>query len=375
MTETFGQRLKQYRKAKNMTQQELGEKIGVSDKTVSRWESDGGLPDVATLVPLARALGVTVDDLLDREKPVRTMTQADWQNLLSFAFALGGGVLYFLLDLFLPGAMSYLIYLACLCYGVYLQRYYTYRSRWFLAGEAVVNLLVNGSFVFGTLLWLWAAGTVASGDIFSLLGRAGLLLPGALLILALTAVTQYLIVKRGLGGAIPGLEEGVDLSRLRLTWTRPGLRVSLPALVPVLAGLFWLPAIQRALGSIPGLWLRQEALFRAFLMALAILTVFPLWKRGLRRWILPAWAMTAVCLFMEGLLAYTMARVVEMGEIYAYDPRAAYSMERFEILGEGTWGTVLLAAVLAAAWLIVAGLSLKREGDRNVPPGDDSQNS
>ncbi len=375
MTETFGQRLKQYRKAKNMTQQELGEKIGVSDKTVSRWESDGGLPDVSTLVPLARALGVTVDDLLDREKPVRTMTQADWQNLLSFAFALGGGVLYFLLDLFLPGAMSYLIYLVCLCYGVYLQRYYTYRSRWFLAGEAVVNLLVNGSFVLGTLLWLWAAGTVVSGNIWSLLRGAGLLLPAAFLTLTFTAVTQYLIVKRGLGGAIPGLEDGAGLSRFRLTWTRPGLRVSLPVLVPILAGLFWLPAVQRALGSIPGLWLRQETLFRIFLVALAILAAVPLWKKGLRRWILPAWAMTAACLFMEGVLVYTMVRVVETGELFAYDPYAAYAVDRFEILGVGTWGTALTAAVLAAAWLVVAGLSLKREGDRTVPPGTDGPSS
>lgn len=363
MTEPFGQRLKQYRKAKNMTQQELGEKIGVSDKTVSRWESDGGLPDVSTLVPLARALGVTVDDLLDREKPVRTMTQADWQNLLSFAFALGGGILYFLLDLFLPGVMSYLIYLACLCYGVYLQRYYTCRSKWFLAGETVVNLLVNGSFVPGTLLWLWATGAVVSGDIWTLLHGAGLLLPGVLLTLLLTAVTQYVIMKQGLDDAIPGLKEGIGLSQFHLNWERPSLRKSLPVLVPVLAGLFWLPAIQRVWGSIPGLWLRQEALFRGFLIILAILAALPLCKKGLRRWILPAWVMTAACLFMEGVLKYTMVRVMETGEIYAYDPYAAYSVTRFDIFGVGTWGTVLLAAVLAAVWLLVSGLALKGETD------------
>ena len=38
MAESFSQRLKKYRKAKNLTQQELAEQIGVSDKTVSRWE-------------------------------------------------------------------------------------------------------------------------------------------------------------------------------------------------------------------------------------------------------------------------------------------------------------------------------------------------
>ena len=64
MTELeFGERLKQYRKARGLTQQELADLLGVSNKSVSRWES-GSYPDVATLGPLAHALGVTVDDLL-----------------------------------------------------------------------------------------------------------------------------------------------------------------------------------------------------------------------------------------------------------------------------------------------------------------------
>lgn len=101
MTEMeFAERLKRFRKAKNLTQQELADQLGVSNKSVSRWESGGGYPDVALLAPLARALGVTVDALLCDDPPIRTLDTADWQNLLSFAFAIGGGVLFFLLDLF-----------------------------------------------------------------------------------------------------------------------------------------------------------------------------------------------------------------------------------------------------------------------------------
>ena len=65
MEPDFSERLKNYRRAKAMTQQDLADQLGVSNKTVSRWESGGGYPDVPLLVPLARALGVTVDDLLD----------------------------------------------------------------------------------------------------------------------------------------------------------------------------------------------------------------------------------------------------------------------------------------------------------------------
>lgn len=112
MTELqFAERLKRFRKAKNMTQQELADRLGVSNKSVSRWESGGGYPDVDVLVPLARNLGVTVDDLLCDVPPIRTLNTADWQNLLSFAFAIGGGVGYFLLDLFMPALVCYLLYL------------------------------------------------------------------------------------------------------------------------------------------------------------------------------------------------------------------------------------------------------------------------
>lgn len=97
----FAQRLRQYRKNKGMTQQELADQLGVSNKTVSRWES-GSYPDVTTLVALARVLGVTVDELLDPKASVRTLEKSDWQNLLSFAFAIGGGLLFYLLAQFVP---------------------------------------------------------------------------------------------------------------------------------------------------------------------------------------------------------------------------------------------------------------------------------
>lgn len=92
MEQGFSERLKRYRKERNLTQQQLADALRVSNKSVSRWESGGGYPDLPLLVPLAKTLGVTADDLLDEEKPVRALTRADWQGLLSFAFALGGGL-------------------------------------------------------------------------------------------------------------------------------------------------------------------------------------------------------------------------------------------------------------------------------------------
>lgn len=61
----FGGFLAELRKEKGMTQKELAEKLFVSDKAVSKWETGGSIPDVALLMPLAKLLGVTVPELLE----------------------------------------------------------------------------------------------------------------------------------------------------------------------------------------------------------------------------------------------------------------------------------------------------------------------
>ncbi len=59
--------IKQLREKCGMTQSELGERIGVSDKTVSKWETAKGLPDISLLQPLAQTLGVSVIELMNGE--------------------------------------------------------------------------------------------------------------------------------------------------------------------------------------------------------------------------------------------------------------------------------------------------------------------
>lgn len=159
---TFGEKLKTYRAQKRYTQQQLAELLGVSDKTVSKWECGGGLPDVALLVPLARALGVTVDDLLDGGSPLRQLQKQDWQNFLAFAFSLGGGLLFFLVCTFAPALLGYFLYLGCLAYGAYLQRYYCYKTRWFTRTGAAMLALVNASCSFKLALLVQTGGMLSS---------------------------------------------------------------------------------------------------------------------------------------------------------------------------------------------------------------------
>ncbi len=64
----FGETLANLRKKKGYTQAELAERLGLSNKTVSKWENGLGYPDIVYLVPLAKLLDVTVDDLLSEKK-------------------------------------------------------------------------------------------------------------------------------------------------------------------------------------------------------------------------------------------------------------------------------------------------------------------
>ena len=59
-----GNVIKELREKCQLTQVELAEKIGVSDKTVSKWETAKGYPDISLLEPIAKALGVSMTELV-----------------------------------------------------------------------------------------------------------------------------------------------------------------------------------------------------------------------------------------------------------------------------------------------------------------------
>ena len=60
--------IQQMRKDAGMTQKELAERLQISDKTVSKWETGKGVPDVASLNPLCQIFSISVNELLSGEK-------------------------------------------------------------------------------------------------------------------------------------------------------------------------------------------------------------------------------------------------------------------------------------------------------------------
>jgi transcriptional regulator with XRE-family HTH domain len=64
MNNDLGNNIRNFRKNKGLTQEELADLLNITPQAVSRWESTAGMPDVSMLIPLAQTLGVSTDALL-----------------------------------------------------------------------------------------------------------------------------------------------------------------------------------------------------------------------------------------------------------------------------------------------------------------------
>ncbi len=62
---TIGQNISYFRKQKNMTQEELAEKMSVTAQAISKWECDTSYPDITVIQTLSKILGVSVTELLE----------------------------------------------------------------------------------------------------------------------------------------------------------------------------------------------------------------------------------------------------------------------------------------------------------------------
>ena len=60
----IGEIIRRCRKQKNLTQEEMANRLGVTAPAVNKWENGGSLPDITMLAPIARLLDITVDTLL-----------------------------------------------------------------------------------------------------------------------------------------------------------------------------------------------------------------------------------------------------------------------------------------------------------------------
>ena len=78
----IGEFIAEQRKAKNLTQATLAEKLGITDRAVSKWERGKGLPDASLMLELCEILDITVNELLSGEKIVMEDYKKKTEELL-----------------------------------------------------------------------------------------------------------------------------------------------------------------------------------------------------------------------------------------------------------------------------------------------------
>jgi len=93
-TYVTGTTIRQLRETRNMTQGALAEKIGVSSKTISKWETAKGLPDISLLQPLAQALGISVIELMNGEHIINKNISANMLRSKFYVCPICGNVIH-----------------------------------------------------------------------------------------------------------------------------------------------------------------------------------------------------------------------------------------------------------------------------------------
>ena len=93
-TYVTGATIKQLRESKQLTQAELAERIGVSSKTISKWETAKGLPDISLLQPLAQALGISVIELMNGEHIINRNVSANMLRCKFYVCPVCGNVIH-----------------------------------------------------------------------------------------------------------------------------------------------------------------------------------------------------------------------------------------------------------------------------------------
>lgn len=93
MNYVTGKTIKELRENRHLTQKELAEQIGVSDKAISKWETDRGLPDIGIIEYLAKALGISITELLTGDLRRNENRSANMKKLHFYVCPLCGNII------------------------------------------------------------------------------------------------------------------------------------------------------------------------------------------------------------------------------------------------------------------------------------------
>ncbi len=194
----FNEKLQQLRKEKELTQEQLAEKLFVSRTAVSKWESDRGYPSIDSLKAISKLFGVSIDVLLSGEELI-TIAEVDnrekVRNIYGMVFGVfdcmpallfflpffnqreGGAILHVPL-LYLDTAfyirIAFISFTAAITiFGIAELALQNFQNRVWLKYKTVISLSLS---VFGVLLFTASPQQYADVYIFCFLIIKGILL-------------------------------------------------------------------------------------------------------------------------------------------------------------------------------------------------------
>lgn len=177
------------RKEKGYTQATLAEILSVSNRTVSKWENGDGYPDITILPDIAKALGVTVDELLAGEKTPKEIV-ADFKiteiknkdNLVNFFKICNVVALFFGIFALFLGTITEIY-----CIWAFPILFYTHWEIMFVAAALVASVAAGLVFAVGvTRLGI----SYNNKDIVGIAGKKGLLLAAVLIVFPLSFIAR-----------------------------------------------------------------------------------------------------------------------------------------------------------------------------------------
>ena len=134
------------RKAAGLTQAELAEKINYSDKSVSKWESGNGVPDIYTLMQLSELYGVTLDALVGDDIPTIKTKKKDLRWLIMLLSSglvwLVATCIFVAIKLWFPTAAAWLVFIYAVMVNSILIIVYTGIWRMRMFNFASVSILI-----------------------------------------------------------------------------------------------------------------------------------------------------------------------------------------------------------------------------------------
>ncbi|MEG0569917.1 MAG: helix-turn-helix transcriptional regulator [Erysipelotrichales bacterium] len=146
----FSKKFITLRKKFNLTQQEIADRLNVSNKTVSRWETAEGYPDIDLLPKIASIFHVSIDYLLKDHDDFKEIDKVDIISYFPWLISLFGVVIFYsFCALTIPIIFNFIIYYFIVKFSYHFLKQYTDRKN----GNTLVNLnTVSIFFVASSLL-------------------------------------------------------------------------------------------------------------------------------------------------------------------------------------------------------------------------------